>query len=67
MQPKNWEIYTPMHLPSMKRKVTYGEVYIVLKATKKASRQNITSQGIGAWIPVQDHLTFGFQLSHQPK
>ncbi|MCY8039580.1 YfkD family protein, partial [Bacillus paralicheniformis] len=26
-----------------------------------------TSQGIGAWIPVQDHLTFGFQLSHQPK
>ncbi|MGW6041205.1 YfkD family protein, partial [Bacillus subtilis] len=24
-------------------------------------------QGIGAWIPVQDHVTFGFQLSSLPR
>lgn len=45
-----------------KGKVTYGEVYLVLKGNKrKLVVKNVTSQGIGAWIPVQDHLTFGFQ------
>ncbi|MBD4935389.1 hypothetical protein GUF79_04570, partial [Xanthomonas citri pv. citri] len=51
-----------------KGKVTYGEVYLVLKGNKrKLVVKNVTSQGIGAWIPVQDHVTFGFQLSSLPR
>ncbi|KYD00631.1 YfkD famly protein [Bacillus atrophaeus] len=51
-----------------KGKVTYGEVYLVLKGNKrKLVVKNVTSQGIGAWIPVQDHVTFSFQLSAQPR
>ncbi|MDA1477218.1 YfkD famly protein [Bacillus changyiensis] len=47
-----------------KGKITYGEVYLVLKGNKrKLVVKNITSQGIGAWIPVQDHLTMGFKLN----
>jgi hypothetical protein len=44
-----------------KGKVTYGEVYLVLKGTKRMIVvKNVTSQGIGAWIPVQDYVSFGF-------
>lgn len=51
-----------------KGKVTYGEVYLVLKGSKrKLVVKNVTSQGIGAWIPVQDHVTFGFQITAQPR
>ncbi|MRX73655.1 hypothetical protein GJU40_16050 [Bacillus lacus] len=51
-----------------KGKVTYGEVYIVLKGNKKSIVvQNVTSQGIGAWIPVQDHISFGYSLTDQPR
>ncbi|MCI3987556.1 YfkD family protein, partial [Bacillus vallismortis] len=51
-----------------KGKVTYGEVYLVLKWNKrKLVVKNVTSQGIGACIPVQDHVTFGFQLVSQPR
>ncbi|MEI5908582.1 YfkD family protein [Bacillus spongiae] len=51
-----------------KGKVTYGEVYLMMKGTKKMIVvKNITSQGIGAWIPVQDHLSFGFLTSEQPR
>ncbi len=51
-----------------KGKVTYGEVYLVLKGNKKSIVvKNITSQGIGAWIPLQDHASFGFVTSDQPK
>ncbi|KHD85638.1 hypothetical protein NG54_08210 [Heyndrickxia ginsengihumi] len=51
-----------------KGKVTYGEVYLVLKGTKKEIMvKNVTSQGIGAWIPVQDYISFGFSASEQPK
>lgn len=53
---------------SEKGKVTYGEVYLVLKGSKrKIVVQNVTSQGIGAWIPVQDHASFGFSVSEQPR
>nr|WP_323368649.1 YfkD family protein [Radiobacillus deserti] len=24
--------------------------------------KNVTKQGIGAWIPIQDHLSFSFNL-----
>lgn len=46
-----------------KGKVTYGEVYIELKGRKKSIViKNITTQGIGAWIPIQDHISLLFQL-----
>ncbi|GIO24906.1 YfkD famly protein [Oceanobacillus sp. J11TS1] len=46
-----------------KGKVTFGEVYIELKGSnKKIQIKNVTKQGIGAWIPVQDHVSFSFQV-----
>lgn len=46
-----------------KGQVTFGEVYIKLKGTKKEIViKNVTKQGIGAWIPIQDHVSFSFQL-----
>lgn len=51
-----------------KGKVTYGEVYLVIKGTKKKIVvKNVTSQGIGAWIPVQDHVSFGFMATDHPR
>lgn len=51
-----------------KGKVTYGEVYLMLKGSKKMIIvKNVTSQGIGAWIPVQDHVSFGFAASERPR
>lgn len=51
-----------------KGKVTYGEVYIVLKGSKKkVVIKNVTTQGIGAWIPVQDHISFSFLASERPR
>ncbi|MBD8069941.1 YfkD famly protein [Bacillus sp. PS06] len=51
-----------------KGKVTYGEVYLVLKGSKKSLViKNVTHQGIGAWIPVQDHTSFGFLASEVPR
>ncbi|MFS0674615.1 YfkD family protein [Ornithinibacillus sp. 179-J 7C1 HS] len=46
-----------------KGKVTFGEVYIELKGSKKSLViKNVTKQGIGAWIPIQDHVSFSFEL-----
>ncbi|WP_066306041.1 YfkD famly protein [Bacillus sp. FJAT-29814] len=51
-----------------KGKVTYGEVYLMLKGSKKfIIVKNVTSQGIGAWIPVQDYVSFGFVASERPR
>jgi hypothetical protein len=51
-----------------KGKVTYGEVYLMLKGNKKfIVIKNVTSQGIGAWIPVQDYVSFGFVVSERPR
>lgn len=51
-----------------KGKVTYGEVYLMLKGNKKMIViKNVTSQGIGAWIPVQDHVSFGFVAPERPR
>jgi hypothetical protein len=51
-----------------KGKVTYGEVYLMLKGSKKVIViKNVTSQGIGAWIPIQDHVSFGFAVSERPR
>lgn len=46
-----------------KGQVTFGEVYLQLKGSKKSIQvKNVTKQGIGAWIPIQDHVSFSFQL-----
>lgn len=51
-----------------KGKVTYGEVYLMLKGnTKFIVIKNVTSQGIGAWIPVQDYVSFSFAASERPR
>ncbi|MBM4764436.1 YfkD famly protein [Bacillus sp. B15-48] len=51
-----------------KGKVTFGEVYLMLKGNKKTIVvKNVTSQGIGAWIPIQDHVSFGFVASERPR
>lgn len=51
-----------------KGKVTYGEVYLMLKGSKKfIVVKNVTSQGIGAWIPVQDYVSFSFLSSERPR
>ncbi|TMU85025.1 hypothetical protein FGG79_14090 [Bacillus sp. BHET2] len=51
-----------------KGKVTYGEVFLVMKGTKRSIVvKNVTSQGVGAWIPVQDHVHFGFMASEAPR
>jgi len=62
--------YLYAHTPAVneKGKVTYGEVYIVLKGNKKKIVvKNITTQGIGAWIPVQDRVSFSFATSEIPR
>lgn len=46
-----------------KGEVAFGDVYIQLKGSKKTlSIKNVTRQGIGAWIPIQDHVSFSFEL-----
>jgi len=51
-----------------KGKVTYGEVFIMLKGNKKMIIiKNVTSQGVGAWIPIQDHVSFGFVATERPR
>lgn len=46
-----------------KGEVAFGDVYIKLKGSKKTlSVKNVTRQGIGAWIPIQDHVSFSFEL-----
>ncbi|MBU9710671.1 YfkD famly protein [Evansella tamaricis] len=51
-----------------KGKVTYGEVYLRVKGDKKwLEVKNVTQQGIGAWIPIQDYVNLKVQTSKQPK
>ncbi|MDC3413460.1 YfkD family protein [Aquibacillus sp. 3ASR75-11] len=58
----NLNAYSPA--VSEKGKVTFGEVYIKLKGSdKKLMIKNVTKQGIGAWIPIQDHISFSFKLN----
>ncbi|NEU31861.1 hypothetical protein GN156_13900 [bacterium LRH843] len=61
--------YLHSYVPAVneKGKVTYGEVYLVFKGGKKKLEvKNVTQQGVGAWIPVQDHLTYTFIATNQP-
>ncbi|TLS35725.1 YfkD famly protein [Pseudalkalibacillus caeni] len=60
--PKHYAVLTS-YVPAVneKGKVTYGEVYLNLRGSRKSLEvKNITQQGIGAWIPVQDYITHQF-------
>lgn len=57
--------YLDAYSPAINEKgqVTFGEVYIHLKGHKKSIQiKNVTKQGIGAWIPIQDHVSLSFQI-----
>lgn len=62
--------YLYAYVPAVneKGKATYGEVYLVLTGSKmKLEVKNITHQGIGAWIPIQDHLALKYVSGNQPR
>ncbi|WP_062353275.1 YfkD famly protein [Bacillus kwashiorkori] len=68
--PKKKLGYLDAYSPAINEKgtVTYGEVYIKLKGGKRTIEvKNVTSQGIGAWIPVQDHVSFTFSAIEVPR
>ncbi|WP_173917287.1 YfkD family protein [Halobacillus sp. Marseille-Q1614] len=47
-----------------KGEVAFGDVYIKLKGSKKMLEiKNVTRQNVGAWIPVQDHVSFSYELN----
>lgn len=51
-----------------KGKVTYGEVYLKVKRDKASLEvKNVTQQGVGAWIPVQDYVNFKMEATSEPK
>ncbi|WP_088067410.1 YfkD famly protein [Gottfriedia luciferensis] len=61
-------LYTYAPAVNEKGKVTFGEVYLILKGNKKSLQvKNIVSQGVGAWIPVQDYVSFGYITSPHPR
>lgn len=62
--------YLYAYVPAVneKGKVTYGEVYLTIKGGKQRLEvKNIVQQGIGAWIPIQDYLSFKFYMSNNPR
>ncbi len=62
--------YLDAYAPAVNEKgtVTYGEVYLVLKGGKRSIEiKNVTSQGIGAWIPIQDYVSFKFSATDVPR
>ncbi|WP_071458567.1 YfkD famly protein [Bacillus massilinigeriensis] len=62
--------YLYAYVPAIheKGKVTYGEVYLMLKGNKKfLVVKNVASQEIGAWIPLKNHVSFEFLQSKVPR
>ncbi|MBM7650227.1 hypothetical protein JOC78_003212 [Bacillus ectoiniformans] len=50
-----------------KGRMTYGEVYLVLNGWQRSIViKNITSHKISAWIPLKNHLAFGFKSERRP-
>ncbi|WP_228027646.1 YfkD famly protein [Bacillus fonticola] len=61
-------LYAYAPVVNEKGTVTYGEVYVVLKGHRRSIVvKNVTRQGVSAYIPVQDHVTFGFVTSERPR
>lgn len=62
--------YLLAYIPAVHEKgtVIYGEVYLVIKGRKiSLDIRNVTNSGVSAWIPIQDYLSFQYQLTDQPK
>ncbi|UTR08970.1 YfkD family protein [Evansella sp. LMS18] len=60
--------YLSAYAPAVneKGKVTYGEVYLRVKGGEKwLEVKNVTQQGIGAWIPLQDHINLKFNTANE--
>jgi hypothetical protein len=61
--------YLYAYAPAVHEKgmVTYGEVYLVLKGWERAIVvKNVTSQQVSAWIPIKNHVAFGFKSERRP-
>ncbi|WP_280770194.1 YfkD family protein [Salipaludibacillus daqingensis] len=51
-----------------KGKLTYGEVFLEIRGDKPSLEvKNLTQQGIGAWIPVQDYVNFKMDTTEEPR
>lgn len=53
------------HAPAVHEqgKISFGEVYIELKGTKKSIViKNVVKQGIGAWIPIKDYVSLSYNI-----
>ncbi|UTR13974.1 YfkD family protein [Salipaludibacillus sp. LMS25] len=62
--------YLTAYAPAVneKGKITYGEVYLKIKRDKVAlDVKNVTRQGIGAWIPIQDYINLKLESTKQPR
>lgn len=62
--------YLNAYIPAVHEKgtVIYGEVYLIIKGRKSYLEiKNVTNSGVSAWIPIQDYLSFQYQLTDQPK
>ncbi|MGL4521048.1 MAG: YfkD family protein [Bacilli bacterium] len=61
--------YLSAYVPAVneKGKVTFGEVYLHIDGGKRSIEvENVTSHGIGAWIPLQDYIHLSFMTSRKP-
>lgn len=68
--PLNHLGYLYAHAPAVLEsgEVTYGEVYLMIKGTKKKLLvKNITTQEVSAWIPIENHLSFSYYTSLKPR
>ena len=57
--------YLHTYVPAVqeKGKITFGEVYVQLKGSKKSLLiKNVTKQAIGAWMPLHDHVSLNVEL-----
>ncbi|WP_245828936.1 YfkD famly protein [Salipaludibacillus agaradhaerens] len=62
--------YLTAYAPAVneKGKITYGEVYLKVKRGNAALEiKNVTRQGVGAWIPIQDYLNLKLESTKQPR
>lgn len=62
--------YLQAYVPAASERgnVMYGEVYLNIEGGhKKLVIKNVTHKGVGAWIPVQDKLTFKYMLTDHPR
>lgn len=68
--PLNKVGYLQAYVPAINEKgtVIYGEVYFQMRGSKsKLVIKNVTNTGVSAWIPIQDYLSFKYNLSDQLK